>query len=236
MIIVKLIGGLGNQLFQYAAGLRLALLHQTALKLDPSPFEYYKLHRYSLAPFCIQEVFASPEEITKIIGASKQGLSRFIFQISQKLKPYYRRAIFREYHFKPFNPDIFRTPKNLYLDGYWQSEKYFIDIADRIRGDFQIKYEQGHQSREIGAQISNTQSVGIHVRRGDYVSNQLTYRIHGTMSLDYYQRCISFIIEKVAQPHFFIFSDDPDWVIENLNLNYPTTFVTHNDASKNYED
>ena len=236
MIIVRLIGGLGNQLFQYAAARRLSILHRTTLKLDITPFEYYKLHRYSLSPFRIQEVFATPEEIAEVKGTSKKRLAKRAFRWSQKLKPYYRRSIFSELHFGAFDPNIMKTPKHVYLDGYWQSEKYFVDIQDVIRRGFTVKYEQDGQSREIAEQIASTQSVSIHIRRGDYVSNPQTSRVHSVCSLDYYKQCVSLIAEKITHPHIFVFSDDPRWVTDNLRFDYPTTFVTHNDATKNYED
>lgn len=94
MIIVKLVGGLGNQLFQYAAGRRLSILHKTTLKLDVSHFDYYKLHAYSLKQFRIEEVLATSEEIAKLTGTARRGLGKVIFRISQKLKPYYRRSVF----------------------------------------------------------------------------------------------------------------------------------------------
>ena len=236
MVIVKLVGGLGNQLFQYAAARRLSLLHQTVLKLDVSPFEHYKLHAYSLKPFCIQEVFATPEEIAEVKGTSKKGLAKITFRLGRKLKPYYRQPIFSESDLRPFDQNIMKTPKHMYLDGYWQSEKYFVDIQDIIRREFTVKYEQDCQSREIANSITSTQSVSIHVRRGDYVSNSETRRVHGVCNLDYYKQCVSLITGKITSPHFFVFSDDPGWVVENLRLDYPTSFVTHNDATKNYED
>lgn len=236
MIIVRLIGGLGNQMFQYAAARRLSTLHQTTLKLDISAFQHYTWRAYSLTPFCIQDVFATPEEIAAVKGTSQKGLARIAFRLSQKLKPYYRRSIFSELHPGTFDLNIMKTPSHVYLDGYWQSEKYFVDIEDVIRREFTIKVEQDPQSREIAEKIANTQSVSIHVRRGDYVSNPKIRRVHGVCGLNYYKQCAKLIAERIAHPHFFVFSDDPGWVIENLRLDYPTTFVTHNDATRNYED
>jgi hypothetical protein len=236
MVIVKLVGGLGNQLFQYAAARRLSVLHQTTLKLDITPFESYKLHRYSLNPFRIQEVFATSEEIAQVKGISKKRLARIALRLIRRLKPYYRRPVFSETPLRPFDPNILKTPKDVYLDGYWQSEKYFVDIQDIVRREFTIKYEQDRQSHEIAEEIVNTQSVSIHMRRGDYVSNPETRRVHGVCNLDYYKQCVSLIAEKITNPHFFVFSDDPGWATENLRLDYPITFVTHNDATRNYED
>jgi hypothetical protein len=236
MVIVKLVGGLGNQLFQYAAARRLSLFHQTTLKLDVTRFEFYESRRYSLEPFNIQQVFATWEEIAELGGTCKQRLARIVFRLNQKFKPYSRRSVFSESRLEPFNPDILKTPRHVYLDGYWQSEKYFVDIQDIIRREFVVQYEQDRTSREVAEKIASTQSVSIHVRRGDYVSVPKTRRVHGVCSLDYYKRCVSLIAESNIAPHFFVFSDDPHWVTDNLHFNYPTTFVTHNDADRDYED
>ena len=79
-------------------------------------------------------------------------------------------------------------------------------------------------------------NIILPLRRGDYVSNPETRRVHGVCNLDYYRQCISLITERITNPLFFVFSDDPGWIIEKLRLDYPTTFVIHNDAARNYED
>lgn len=236
MVIVRLIGGLGNQLFQYAAGRHLAILHRTDLKLDITAFENYHWRVYSLKPFQIHEVFATREELAAFRRTPQSGLPRIVSSVNRRLNPLYRFSVLEESHLRPFDPNFSKTHKNVYLDGYWQSQKYFSDIQDVIRQEFCIKYEQDSQSKEIGKMIADTDSVSIHVRLGDYVSNPQINRVHGTCSLEYYQGCVKRIGEKISQPHFFVFSDDPTWVKANLCLDYPMTFVVHNDASRDYED
>ncbi|MCL4552178.1 MAG: alpha-1,2-fucosyltransferase, partial [Candidatus Marsarchaeota archaeon] len=221
---------------QYAAGRRLGIQHETSLKLDLSYFDNSKHREYSLKPFCIQEEFASLEEIAEITGSNRKRVSRLAFRASQRLKPYYGRSVFSESEVNPFDPNILRAPRHLYLDGYWQSEKFFIGIQDMIRREFTVKYEQDRQSQEVAKRIKSTVSVSVHVRRGDFVSNPQTRRVHGGCSLECYQECARRISEKVPDPHFFIFSNEPQWVAENLSLGYPTTVVRHNDPSKGYED
>jgi hypothetical protein len=236
MVIVKLIGGLGNQLFQYAAARRLSCMLQTTLKLDATYFKAHKLRTYSLHPFNIQEVFASPGELGQVEGRSRKGLDRIIFRLGQKLKLRYQWTVIRESYTGLLDPRVINASGDVYLSGYWQSEEYFADIQDVIRREFTIEYEQDPQSKEIAQMIDNTQAVSIHIRRGDYISDPRTHQVHGICDLEYYQECARQIAEKVAQPHFFAFSDDPRWVTENLRLEYPITFVTHNDVSKGYED
>ena len=236
MVIVRLIGGLGNQLFQYAAARRLSHVLQTTLKLDITYFETQRLRVYSLHPFNIQETFASPEELVEIKGPSRKGLARTSFRLRQKLGLRYRWTVIREGYIGPLDLRLINASGNVYLDGYWQSEKYFTDIQDIIRCEYTIMHKQDPQSKEVARMIGGTQSVSIHVRRGDYVSDSRTSRVHGTCSLEYYQECIRQIAKKVVQPHFFVFSDDPHWAAENLRLEYPITFVIHNDVTKDYED
>ena len=76
----------------------------------------------------------------------------------------------------------------------------------------------------------------MHIRRGDYVSNPTTNKLHGTCSLEYYHNAVDIIAAKVSNPHFFIFSDDHEWARNNFKIDYPLTFVAHNNAGKNYED
>ena len=239
MVIVRLLGGLGNQMFQYAAARNLSIRHRTTLKLDISGFESYRLREYSLHPFHVQEEFAMPEEVAQIKAPPRGRLSRFALRVRRRIigpVPYYRQPVFSEPVLGPFDSNIMKTPRDVYLDGYWQSEKYFADIRDVIRREFTVRHEQDRQSQEIAAQITATQSVSIHVRRGDYVSNPHTSQVHGVCGLDYYRRCVDVVAETIPYPHFFVFSDEPRWVTENLRLDCPTTFVSHNDVSRGYED
>jgi hypothetical protein len=236
VVIVKLFGGVGNQLFQYAAARRLALMHHTELKLDITHLTHEAVRPYRLNPFRIREVLATPQEVAELKGTAKKGLERVVFRAGQKMKPYYRRSVFAERHLKPFDPNILKTPKDVYMHGYWQSEKYFAEIQELIRHEFTVKYEQDAPNRSMAKEIANVDSVSIHVRRGDYVSDPKTNRFHGTCDLDYYFRSVEFIAEKVPSIQFFVFSDDPEWVTGNLKLRYPSTVVTLNGPSKGYED
>ncbi|MCX6984700.1 MAG: alpha-1,2-fucosyltransferase [Lentisphaerae bacterium] len=236
MIIVKIIGGLGNQMFQYAAARRLAEKHSAVLKLDITRFEEYKLHKYGLHCFQIMECMATQAEIESIRG-NQNILSRLKRKVSSKLgfnNPKKRRWIFeKQFH---FDAEILEAPDNVILEGYWQSEKYFADIADILRREFVIKYEQDIQSRKFADLIQSTESVSLHVRRTDYVQDVSTNRLFGTCDRDYYGLCVRYIGDRISNPHLFVFSDDPQWAKDNLEFDFPMTFVDCNDASRNYED
>jgi len=229
MVIAQLIGGLGNQLFQYAAARRLAQYHQVPLKLDITGFETYKLHNYSLNHFNIVETFAQPDEIARY---KKQG---FIHRVRRRFFPYALQRHILEKSLS-FQPAILNLHPNVYLQGYWQSERYFIDIAVIIRQEFMIKTPIDAINAQLSEQITATNAVSLHVRRGDYASNPVFQKVHGLTSLEYYAKAIQKIAAQVENTHFFIFSDDPDWTRANLNFDVPLTFVTHNQADKNYED
>ena len=235
MIVVRLIGGLGNQLFRYAVARHLAEIHRTVLKIDISGFKTYKLHRYSLWPFNIQESFASPEEVTALT-VPKRGIAECVIKRVLRRPPEPAPTYIREKKLFHFNPDILELPDGIYLDGSWQSEKYFADIENIVRQEFTVKTPPTGKNKELAEQITSRESVSLHIRRGDFVSNSHTNQVHGTCDLDYYFRCVEHLTQTVKNPHFFIFSDDPEWARDNLKLPYPMTLVDHNGADKNYED
>jgi hypothetical protein len=234
MIIVKLMGGLGNQMFQYAAGRRLALNHNTILKLDLSfllnrtPRENFTYRSYELGIFNIQAELASPSEINRFVPTGKNMLN----YLKRKLK---LNKLVKESHFH-FDEGGLSSPDNSYLDGYWQSEKYFKEIEDIIRSDFTLKAKATNLNQELAKEIGSYNSVSLHIRRGDYVSNPETNNFHGSCSLGYYEKAIKKIADCIVEPHLFIFSDDPDWAKDNLIFEYPIKFVAHNGSEKSYED
>ena len=231
MIIVKLIGGLGNQLFQYALGRHLADIHGTTLKIDITGFETYKLHKYSLGSFRIIEDFAAVEEIEELTTRTKGIFERLLGR-----RPKRARTHIREKRLFHFNKRICRLPDNVYLDGYWQSEKYFRSISGILRDEFVVKDPQQGRDRELADIIATKQAVSVHIRRADYVTNEKTKQVHGLCSLDYYSVCMDRIAGMIEEPHFFVFSDDPEWARQNLKHACPITVVDQNGADKNYED
>lgn len=234
MIIVRIIGGLGNQMFQYAAGRRLAAVHNTVLKLDTSDFADYNLHSYGLSVFNINELFATQEEI-QLLKKPESGSLRKMFEklLRRPSKPEKKHIREKQYC---FDPQILSLPESIYLDGYWQSEKYFADIADVIKKEFTVTLPQTDTNLELAQHISSCDSVSLHVRRGDYVTDAKTNTVHGTCDLEYYARCIAHLTQKIQHPCFFIFSDEPEWAEKNIKIDYPVTFIDHNGPEKNYED
>lgn len=239
MIITELISGLGNQLFQYAAGKSLALKKDTILKIDRTWFdlEFEKqTHRtYGLDPFAIQSEIASQAEIDLFLRPQS---SNILDRIQNKIKtyqPYYKQRVYLEPHFE-FDPNFFKTSENAYLSGYWQSEKYFKDYASIIRQEFQFKLPLQDKNLHWQQLISSSTAISLHVRRTDMVNNPDVVKTHGSCGLDYYQAAASKIAEGLEQPVFFIFSDDPEWCKANLILDWPVHYIDNNQGDFAYID
>lgn len=231
IVVVRLIGGLGNQLFQYAAGKSLSHKLRVPLKIDKSDFKRYKLRRYSLLHFNLTSDEASKRELNLFPRRASASRKRKLFS------KFFNRGYptFRQKNLN-FDPSLFENKAPIYLDGYWQSEKYFKSIENIIRSEFTFKTKIDPLSKEILEKILNCNSVSIHIRRGDYVNNSVTKAKHGILSMDYYYRSIEIIHEKTSNPYFFIFSDDINWVKSNLIIDGNVTYVSHNDSLSNYQD
>lgn len=210
MIIARLIGGLGNQMFQYAIARHLALVHDADLKLDLSEFEKYKLHSYSLQHFNIIENHASDEDLS-VVESIKE----------------------RHFH---FNEDFKLIANDSLLNGYWQSEKYFHEIRETILSDFSVKEALSGTDLEVSKRIGDSNSVSLHIRRTDYVTGSYNDQIFDVLDLSYYQRAVEDLSARQDELKLFIFSDDPDWVRSNVNFDLPVEYVVHNNAETNYED
>lgn len=234
-VIVQIIGGLGNQMFQYAAGKSLALRLGVPLKLDITGFNDYPDRTFKLGHFRVDEPFATRHEIKSYTQPRSRGLGFVTDRLRKKYLPWYMQKMIRERTFL-YDSDIRKVKRSCYLEGYWQSEKYFSDHRERIKQTFTVLEEPDEQNREMTRQINATHSVSLHIRRGDYVHDPKIRHIHGVLSLDYYHRAIQFILRKVQEPVFYIFSDDIPWAKANLNMDVPTVFVDHNDSGRDYED
>ena len=236
MIIVKLIGGLGNQLFQYAFARSLAITHDVSFKLDISSFDTYKLREYSLMHFNIIENFASESELRLV---KKNYCEYWKNKLIDLLSPYHKKTLIKERKFT-YDSELINnidfSKKIIYFEGYWQTEKYFSLIKNTITKELELKTSIDDENKKHAESINRFNSVSIHIRRGDYVHNKNTQKYHGACGLDYYSKAVEIISSKVTEPYFFIFSDEPEWVENNLKLKFPTTYIKNNDSSKSHED
>jgi len=221
MVIVRLNGGLGNQMFEYAMGRALAHRRHTSLKLDFRDLNSDRKRCYSLGALNVNATPASTVDLFRVRVAME------LCRVLKRSPPYYARPVVYEQSFC-FDPDALRAPRDCLLIGYWQSEKYFTEIETIIRREFTLRTEPSARSQEIARAIQASNSAFLHIRRGDYLSDPKTNKAHGTCSMRYYANAVNYIGGAVHNPHFFVFSDEPRWVRENLKIGFSMTVVDHN--------
>jgi hypothetical protein len=220
MIIVRLMGGLGNQLFQYACGRALALRTGHELVLDPSLLDTRSPTAprcFNLGAFNIAARLSTPEDTLEKPSWLDRVRRRLGLRVTAALNTLHEQGL-------RFNPGIFPAQfDRLCLVGYWQTEKYFHDCTDTIRRDLTPR---AAPDPALCAQIDAVNSVSLHIRRGDYVADAKINSVHGTCALDYYRRAATHIASQTCAPEYFVFTDDPGWARENLKLALPLHFVS----------
>ena len=206
------------------------------MRLDVSGFAGYALHQ----GFELQRVFgcsgeiATEEDVRSILGWQfSPGIRRILARPG--MAAFRRKGFIVEPHFH-YWPGIKKVPRDCYLFGYWQSEKYFQTHASVIRADFTFNVPLAKRNAELAEQIGQVNAVSLHVRRGDYANNPKTNATHSLCSLDYYRAAIQYVVNRVEQPYFFIFSDDMAWVKDNLKMCMPCQHIDHNQGAESYND
>ena len=231
MIVVKLQGGLGNQMFQYALGRAVSLRKKTELFLDIFSFKEDKLRKYTLDVFSVEQKFATKQDTYRFRKFKRKTgfIGKFYNILFARSDKYFNEKIFH------FDPEIFDVSNDCYIDGYWNTEKYFKDIRPTILKDFSNKAPISGKNKEISESIASKNSVSVHIRRGDYANDSVTRTTHGLLDKDYYYKAFDYIKNNVSNPALFVFSDDIPWVKDNLALPFPDTYIDWN-ADKPQED
>ncbi|MEI8327970.1 MAG: alpha-1,2-fucosyltransferase [Candidatus Taylorbacteria bacterium] len=232
MIIVVLKGGLGNQMFQYATGRALSLIQQSktgtevSLQFDFSNYQNKSdpgARIYGLNNFNIPEKVASNADILRL-RYPKGVLSIYFKKIRTKL------GLLNV----GFIPRILKKNGDVYLDGYWQTEKYFRSIREILLRDFALRKPFSTSARGIEASIlREPNSVSLHVRRTDYSVNEQNIRIFGNhCDQEYYTKALSEIAKRINSTnlHVFVFSDDIEWVKDHIDINFNKTYISETSA------
>ncbi len=228
MIYSRLLGGLGNQLFQYATGRALALRRGTELVLDSRAADRAaERFRPALQHFAVQHQVGMelPPDKTR-------PLAYAIWRYGA------RRPRFLRERGLGFNKTVYQAPDDTYLHGYFQSEKYFRDVTDTIREDLRIVTPPDPPNKKALGEIGAAEvPVSLHVRRGDYVEDAKGNRMHGTCDEAYYRAALNQVEARAGgEISVFVFSDDPDWARCNLNLDRSIRVFDHNGPEQHYED
>lgn len=236
MIIIKLQGGLGNQMFQYAFASILAKKNKTSVLIDKNSFEITE-KRYGYTPRNFElNVFKNP-----YTQASESELLIFnqlsiVNKCKKKLGLHYPKR-YEEISFN-FQPEALSIKVPVYLIGYFQSHKYLIGFEDFIKKFFSFPVNKlDDVNKKLLSTIKSTNTISIHVRRGDYVSDTLIQQFHGNCNLEYYFEAISLLTSKSKDFTLIFFSDDNEWVKEQFkDLPYSKIFVNHNKNENSWKD
>jgi len=220
-MIIKLTGGLGNQLFQYATAYAISTDAKLPLALDTN--WYTNTHTDTSRPFVLDCFMIN----TRIATTREILDAKYPHGYFSKIIRYVQYKILRQ-HILDFNPKLAKTLyKNTYLDGFFQSEKYFTHHRDTLLSIFTLQEKCITPIyKDTLTKITGTEGVSLHIRRGDYISSNHTNAYHGTCALSYYENAMMYIRDYTEKPHIYIFSDDIKWVKENLQISLPHTFIS----------
>jgi len=234
-------GGLGNQLFQYAAARSLAMFLDDSFQMDLQVFtntqnDPFK-QKYSLKHFNIKENIAPPSKIPifhhvlKLRYFNKIRYRYFSNSINLWLSKLLDIPHLLSDPNYVFNDNFFKRSKDIYLDGYWQSPKYFKNIRALLLKEITLKEKMSKRNESLLEEIRDKESVSIHLMRNYYIN--LPKKILKSIKtyplpLHYYTNSIAFINKRTNHAHFYIFSDNIEWAKENLKVDENVIFVDHN--------
>ena len=232
MIGAFVCGGLGNQMFQYAAGRALALRHGTGLELDLSVYGERRIFEterpFELGHLAIE---VAPEKAFSSLG----------FALGRRPQPWLRRLsgwnTVREPDAGRYDPRFATLPDDTYLYGYWQSWRYFEPVAAQIRRELAPRTPLSRESRALAERLRSANSLSLHVRRGDYVTSAATNEFHGVLGVDFYARAVRHVQDRIPDLEAFVFSDDLAWCKSGLaHLGLPMTLVDVNRGADSWQD
>lgn len=242
ILLVRLAGGLGNQLFQYAFARHLSVSSHTRLLLDDSGYDRQAAPNTKLG---IRQCGLHHFSISGQFITCKHGLKSLfgrtllkIYEYTDRMKPYHlkRYIVEPQENYFQFDPNVYhrKITSPVIMRGYWQSEKYFAAIADQLRSELILKSEPGAQYAKLARIIQETTSVSVHVRHGDN-SSMIAANL-GMLPSEYYEKAIANLKREIANPHFFVFSDDISWAKETLKISGTVTFVDQNNEDSSHLD
>lgn len=234
MIVSRIDGGLGNQMFQYAYGAYLAKRHDTELYLDTQSYSGGPQHGYLLDQLNIAAKPAT-ESILRLLPRKYQQRSaggRF------NVRNWFSRPRLRRHKENPFGfqPAHLTTGDHSYLVGYWQSEDFFPGLRQQLLSEFSPRVAMSRHTSELAEQIAATNSITLHIRRGDYLSNSEAAKIYHRLDMDYYTSAVRDWADGKSNVRVFVFSNDIPWCKQQISLPWDTHFVDHTTAASAIED
>jgi hypothetical protein len=231
---VRLTGGLGNQMFQYAAARAISIRVAAPLELDLSWFATNSDREFALAPFNIEGklIGGDGRRADKEEKKTKRVFAKFRYRFH--LLSFFGRE-YKQISFE-YDPRFESLAAPIFLKGYFQSDRYFSAVSEVLRKDFTLTKKAESLTEQMEKAIESIDGICIHVRRGDYIHNPKVNSQTGICSIDYYQRGLELVAKNLSNPHCFVFSDEPQWTRDNLQLELPMTVVDIHDANQAHED
>lgn len=240
VIIVRVCGGLGNQLYHYALGKAYSKKKNCDLLFDITPYKNFKLQNdistskvhgfYCLKLYKTDVKIASPEECNRVkrLVTKRIDFPKYLKKLLRISDDYISHNL--NYKGAKDNKFLYDFKGDLYFNGHFRSQDYLKDCRDELIKDFTLDIPLDEKNLYMLHRINSTNSVSLHIRRGDYV------RLNHVLSFAYYKRAIDYICKKEKNPHFYVFSNDANWVRENLNINAPFTPIDINPPNKGFYD
>lgn len=233
-VIARIEGGLGNQLFQYAAARSLADRLGCDLVLDLRGLDVNGDRPFQLGLYRIRASIANSQQLQDFPDWRASRWGRICCIFSQLAPAIFTFPVFWPRSFA-FDPRFDKISRPVYLVGYWQSEKNFAWNRTNLLQDTQL-LESLPPSTPLLNEIRNTNSVALHIRRGDYVSNNAAAKFHGLCEMAYYEAAVNALKVRFSDIHVFVFSDEPAWAKTHLRLDVPTFYVDANPTDKGHID
>ncbi|MFD2145287.1 alpha-1,2-fucosyltransferase [Mucilaginibacter antarcticus] len=239
MVIVKLKGGLGNQMFQYATAYALAKSIKSSVYIDKSFLEKrgqtnsYTLRNYELGKLSL----TTPRFVNRYKLMLLKLKSKLNTYLPSKLKFSVTFQTYTDQEFEKLSTLRYPQKGLIYLDGYFQTEDFIITQRDELLSQFNVRQKLDSVNSKLIDNIIKENSVSIHIRRGDYVTNTEAGAFHGVCSLAYYKSAIEIIVNTIEAPSFYFFSDDLEWVKKEINVpgRYKTTYVDNNQNENQFD-
>jgi len=232
--IIHMVGGLGNQMFQYALGRRLQVDRGANVRFDLSMYEVDTERALTLSRYRthIPQVSAMDKLTMRL------SFGRTFAKAGALLGPLKSKLLWKV-HEDPANgidPEVTKLQGRWYLRGWYQCPGYFETLRPQLLQEFDLKQPLEKIDADQLRQIQNVNAVSLHVRRGDLVTNPLYNSEQQVQTAEYYSQCIRDISDRVRDAHLFVFSDDMPWCRENLRADLPVTFMDKNKGGTDYID
>jgi hypothetical protein len=233
-VIARIEGGLGNQLFQYAAARSLADRLACEMTLDLRGLAENGDRPYQLDLYQTRCAIADAALLNTLPPWRSSHSRRMRSRIAQCMPGLYAYPVFWPRDFS-YDARFERIERPVFLVGYWQTEKYFAWNRPSLLQDLQLRTPLD-SSHPVLTRILSTNSAALHVRRGDYISNPAAADFHGTSDMAYYAAAVADLVKRQSDVELFVFSDEPEWARANLKLDLPTHIVDAHSPEQGHLD